>query len=70
MDTKEKIMVAATKAFNKKGFSAVNLKDLAKIIGISRGNLAYHFKDKEILLKSIVAQMWEKIGKEKEKTRS
>ncbi len=68
MNTKEKILATATKIFNKKGYSAVNLKELAQVLGISRGNLTYHFKHKEELLAAIVKEMWEKMGKEKEKT--
>lgn len=69
MTTKEKIMTAATQLFNEKGYGTVNLKELAQTIGISRGNLTYHFKNKEILLVSIVKEMWEKIDLEKQKTR-
>ena len=69
MKTREKIMNEATKAFNKSGFSAVNLFELANTLGISRGNLTYHFKDKESLLKGISDQMWDKIEKERAKSR-
>lgn len=68
MTTKEKIMKAATRLFNEKGYGAVNLKELAKVIGISRGNLTYHFKNKELLLEAITKNMWEKINQEKQKT--
>ena len=44
-------MAEATKTFNKSGFNAVNLFELSNQLGISRGNLTYHFKDKESLLK-------------------
>ena len=68
MNTKEKIIATAITIFNKKGYSAVNLKELAQVLGISRGNLTYHFKNKEDLLTTIVKEMWEKMAKEKEKT--
>lgn len=68
MSTKQKIIKTATKIFNEKGYSAVNLKELAQVIGISRGNLTYHFKNKKELLEAIVKEMWEKLVKEKEKT--
>ncbi len=68
MNTKEKIIVTATKVFNEKGYSAVNLKELAQVLGISRGNLTYHFKNKEELLEAIVKVMWKKMAREKEKT--
>lgn len=69
MNTKEKIMVTSIKVFNEKGYDAVNLKELASIIGISRGNLTYHFKNKEELLVAIVEEMWAKIDHTKQKTR-
>ena len=68
MNTKEKIIATATTVFNEKGYSAVNLKELAQVLDISRGNLTYHFKNKEDLLEAIVGEMWEKLAKEKEKT--
>lgn len=69
METKEKIMKAATQLFNEKGFGSVNLKELAQTMSISRGNLTYHFKNKEVLLAAIVKNMWTKIDQEKQKTR-
>jgi len=69
METKEKIIEAATQLFNEKGYGSVNLKGLAQAAGISRGNLTYHFKNKEILLAAIVKNMWAKIDQEKQKTR-
>ena len=68
MSTKEKILVIATKVFNERGYGAVNLKELAEVVGISRGNLTYYFKTKEDLLATIVKEMWDKIAKEKAKT--
>lgn len=61
--------MTATKAFNEKGFGAVNLKELAQRMGISRGNLTYHFKDKKSLLEAIVNEMWSKIRTEQSRTR-
>ncbi len=68
MSTKEKIITTATKVFNEKGFHSINLRELAQEIGISRGNLTYHFGNKKELLAAIVKEMWEKVGLEKNKT--
>lgn len=38
-------------------------------MGMSRGNLTYHFKDKEILLKAIADEMWAKIETARGKSR-
>ena len=69
MTTKEKILREATKLFNKEGFFATSLFEIAQKMGISRGNLTYHFKDKDVLLEAIAAQMWEKMEREKSKSR-
>ncbi|MCI4671691.1 MAG: TetR/AcrR family transcriptional regulator [Bacteroidia bacterium] len=68
MTTKEKIIKEAVIFFNKEGFGATNLYELANRIGMSRGNLAYHFKDKDILLKAIAEQMKEQLDKERAKS--
>ena len=69
MTTKEKILVESTRLFNKEGFSAVSLFEIANTLGISRGNLAYHFKTKLELLKAITNEMWGKIEKQQMKSR-
>ncbi len=61
MATKKRILDKAIKVFNKSGYGAVNLFELAKSLEMSRGNMTYHFKDKEALLKSITDQLWEKL---------
>ena len=69
MNRKEKIIGEATKVFNHHGFSAVSLFELAQKIGMSRGNLTYHFKDKDMLLEAIANKMWSGILVEKAKSR-
>ncbi|SHJ49242.1 TetR/AcrR family transcriptional regulator [Aquimarina spongiae] len=61
METKQRILSQALKAFNKSGYGAVNLFELAKSLEMSRGNMTYHFKDKEALLKALMDQLWEKL---------
>ncbi len=61
METKQRILNKALKAFNKSGYGAVNLFELAKSLDMSRGNMTYHFKDKEALLKELIDQLWEKL---------
>lgn len=69
MTTKEKIITKATKEFNQSGFSAISLFELSQSLGMSRGNLTYHFKDKDTLLEAIANQMWSKIEAERNKSR-
>jgi len=69
INTKQKIIDCAIKLFTKHGFGAVTLFEIAGELNISRGNLTYHFKDKEVLLGAISEQMWDKITKERNKSR-
>jgi len=69
LSTKEKIIKKAIELFNKKGFAAVSLFELAKSLGITRGNFTYHYKTKDDLLVAIVNDMWAKILIERQKTR-
>ncbi len=59
MSTKEKILISSQKYFNQYGFGAPTLQQVAQKVGISRGNLTYYFKDKEVLLEALVHKMWE-----------
>lgn len=61
MTTREKIIQQATAYFNRAGFGATSLYELAHELGMSRGNLAYHFKDKDALLEGIADEMWGRI---------
>lgn len=60
MTTREKILSVSKTYFNEHGFGAPTLYSLAKEIGISRGNLTYYFKDKEMLLAALVEEMFTK----------
>ena len=69
MNTKEKIIQEGKKYFKKKGFTACSLFELAQIMGITRGNLTYHFKNKDALLLAIAEQMWMALETERQKSR-
>lgn len=68
--TKERIIEKAVELFNKRGYANVSLQDLANEMGMSRGNLAYHFAEKDLLLKSIVDQVWGRMAEESQKRRN
>lgn len=55
--TKERIIEASIRQFNKEGISRVTLRNIAAQLGISYGNLAYHFKNKELILDAIYDRM-------------
>ncbi|MEM9649319.1 MAG: TetR/AcrR family transcriptional regulator [Bacteroidota bacterium] len=57
MSTKEKIEITATALFNRKGINNVTLREVAKTLGISYGNVTYHFKTKNHLISEIYKKM-------------
>ncbi|MDR0654416.1 MAG: TetR/AcrR family transcriptional regulator [Synergistaceae bacterium] len=51
---RQKILAAARKLFNEKGYNEVSMRDISDSLGISVGNLTYHFKKKENLVEAVV----------------
>lgn len=64
MDTRKKILLSALKLFNRKGLSQVTLRSIAKEIGISQGNLNYHFKKREDIIEALYFELVEKMSAE------
>ncbi len=54
---KDRIITAAVGLFNEVGISKVSMKQIADSLGISPGNLTYHFKTKADLIGSIYEMM-------------
>ncbi len=50
ISTAERILIASRQRFNKKGFAATTLTEIADDVGISQGNLSYHFPTKNDLV--------------------
>jgi len=57
--TKNRIMETAIELFNEKGTGGVTTNHIAAAMGISPGNLYYHFRNKEEIIRAIFAQMHE-----------
>lgn len=57
MGTRERIINTAVEAFNQRGFHDPTIADIALRCGMSRGNLVYHFKDKNALLDEISTRL-------------
>jgi AcrR family transcriptional regulator len=53
-DTKQKILDASLQLFNENGINNVRLQQIADETGISVGNLAYHFNNKEAITESLI----------------
>jgi len=59
--TKEKILKTALGLFNNEGESAVSAVDIASVMGISPGNLYYHYKGKDEIIVELFADFEEEI---------
>lgn len=57
MKTKEKILSTALKLFNEEGVDQVTPRRIASEMGISHGNLRYHFSRKEDILYALYMQL-------------
>jgi len=60
-DTKQKILIKSLKLFNDSGISNVSLRTIADEVGISVGNLQYHFRKREDIIEALYFQIVEKI---------
>ncbi|MEM6722825.1 MAG: TetR/AcrR family transcriptional regulator [Bacteroidota bacterium] len=61
-NTKQRILDTSIRLFNSKGIASVRLQQIAEEIGISPGNLAYHFKNKEAILSAVNCELVEEAG--------
>lgn len=62
MSTKKLIIQKATSLFNQRGTAKVSTNHIAEELGISPGNLYYHYEDKAHIIREIYEQMildWE-----------
>lgn len=53
-NTRQDILACARRLFEQQGYNGVSMRDMARELGISVGNLTYHFKKKENLLEAIL----------------
>ena len=57
--TRDIILDTAAELFNEQGTATVSTNHIAEAAGISPGNLYYHFKNKEDIIRSILDRMYE-----------
>ena len=55
LKTRDRIVEAARRLFNERGYGEVTTAALASHLGTAEGNLRYHFKTKRALLEAIAA---------------
>lgn len=56
-DIRLQILCTAKELFNERGFNEVSTRDIAQVLGISKGNLTYHFKKKEDIMEAILSEI-------------
>lgn len=52
-DTKQKILEVSLNLFSQRGYSAVSIRDICKLIGIKESSIYYHFKNKNSILEEL-----------------
>jgi len=60
VSTKQKILDSALKLFNENGIVNVRLQHIADEAFVSVGNLAYHYKNKEAIVKALYSDLTQK----------
>lgn len=56
--TKKSILQKASELFNENGTASVSMNALAEALGISAGNLQYHYRNKEEVIRAILEEMF------------
>jgi AcrR family transcriptional regulator len=62
MTTKEKILGKALECFNRDGTDAVTVRSIATELGMSHGNLCYHFPTTDDIIKALYFQLVEEMN--------
>ncbi len=57
MQTKEKILQKALELFNTYNYSSISVRDIARSLKMSPGNLSYHFAKKEDILTALLEDL-------------
>ncbi len=57
--TKEKILDTALELFNKQGVDQTTIRHIAQEMGISHGNLQYHFANTDLIISALYDRLWQ-----------
>ena len=60
-DTRDRIVVAAAKAFSEKGFRAASTRDIAARAGANQGLITYYFQSKQELWKAAAGRIFDQL---------
>lgn len=58
MKTRERVLDTALRLFNEQGTGSVSTNHIAEAAGISPGNLYYHFRNKEEIIRGLFEQLF------------
>lgn len=64
MQTRQKILDSALEIFFEKNYSEVKITEIAEKIGLTKGAVYWHFKNKDEILQSLINETFIKIGDE------
>lgn len=56
-NTKEFIEEVALELFSKKGYQAVSIRDICKVVGIKESTIYYHFANKQAIMDSLLEKV-------------
>ncbi len=62
MHTKEKILEIALRLFSQRGYPAVSIRDICKLVPIKESTLYYHFENKREILQVLLQRFEERAG--------
>jgi len=62
MRTEDKVILKAIELYNTKGFSNITSRDIARELDMSHGNVEYHYKNKETILRAIYSKMKKEVS--------
>jgi AcrR family transcriptional regulator len=66
LNRKQQILIIATRLFEKKGYNASSMRDLAKEVGVEPASLYSHFRSKEDILKTVCNRIGDEFFEEQE----
>lgn len=62
MKTRDKIIIEAKKQLNEQGLDQVSIRSIADVLGISAGNLTYHFKNVDAIIYELYMKLVEALS--------
>lgn len=69
-NTRTRILETALQLFNEQGLSQVTLRTIAQALGMSQGNLNYHFKKREEIIEALYLELVAKMDANMQRTQS